>query len=210
MLAYLSRYTHRVAISNRRLIAADAQQRHVQGQGLPDRRRRPVQDDDAAPRASSSAASCSTCCRRASTASATTACSPSGVKADNLGRMRELLDVARTAGRAAGGAVSRRGQRRSSSTMPLLRRPHAHHRDASRLAASLVTGRQRHRASSGSTPHERRLALRPQSRPSRSLVLDRRRWHSAIITRRARKSLSARCRCTQSEHANGVLHARAS
>ena len=47
MLAYLSRYTHRVAISNSRLIAADAAQRHVQGQGLPDRRPRPLQDHDA-------------------------------------------------------------------------------------------------------------------------------------------------------------------
>ena len=34
VLAYLSRYTHRVAISNRRLIAVDQRQRHLQGQGL--------------------------------------------------------------------------------------------------------------------------------------------------------------------------------
>ena len=36
VLAYLSRYTHRVAISNSRLIAADAR-RHLQIQGLPHR-----------------------------------------------------------------------------------------------------------------------------------------------------------------------------
>jgi hypothetical protein len=42
VLAYLSRYTHRVAISNHRLT-----QRHVQGQELQDRRPRPVHDDDA-------------------------------------------------------------------------------------------------------------------------------------------------------------------
>ena len=47
VLAYLSRYTHRVAISNRRLIAARRSERHVQGQGLPDRGPRPVHDDDA-------------------------------------------------------------------------------------------------------------------------------------------------------------------
>ena len=49
MLAYLSRYTHRVAISNRRLIAVDAQRRHLQVQGLPAPRAGPLQDHDAAP-----------------------------------------------------------------------------------------------------------------------------------------------------------------
>ena len=47
VLAYLSRYTHRVAISNRRLIAADDVYGHVQGQGLPGRRSGPIHDDDA-------------------------------------------------------------------------------------------------------------------------------------------------------------------
>ena len=47
VLAYLSRYTHRVAISNRRLVAVDRAERHLQGQGLPDRGARPLQDDDA-------------------------------------------------------------------------------------------------------------------------------------------------------------------
>ena len=47
VLAYLSRYTHRVAISNRRLIAFDEQRRHLQMQGLSDRRPRTLQDDDA-------------------------------------------------------------------------------------------------------------------------------------------------------------------
>ncbi len=37
VLAYLSRYTHRVAISNGRLISADAERRCVQIQGLPHR-----------------------------------------------------------------------------------------------------------------------------------------------------------------------------
>ena len=35
VLAYLSRYTHRVAISNRRLIAARRRRRHLQVEGLP-------------------------------------------------------------------------------------------------------------------------------------------------------------------------------
>ena len=52
-----SRYTHRVAISNRRLIEADAERCHLQMQGLPLRWTWPVQDDDAARPTSSSAAS---------------------------------------------------------------------------------------------------------------------------------------------------------
>ena len=47
VLAYLSRYTHRVAISNRRLIAADKNERHLHIQGLPHRGARPLQDHDA-------------------------------------------------------------------------------------------------------------------------------------------------------------------
>ena len=42
VLAYLSRYTHRVAISNRRLVAADDDRRDVQVEGLSDRRAGPL------------------------------------------------------------------------------------------------------------------------------------------------------------------------
>ena len=47
VLAYLARYTHRVAISNRRLIAADDGRRHLHMEGLPVRRARSLQDHDA-------------------------------------------------------------------------------------------------------------------------------------------------------------------
>ena len=57
VLRYLSRYTHRVAISNRRLISADEKRRHLQVEGLSDRGAGPLQDDDAGDRTSSSAAS---------------------------------------------------------------------------------------------------------------------------------------------------------
>ena len=57
VLRYLSRYTHRVAISNRRLVAADDERRLVPLEGLSRRRARALQDDDAGDRASSSAAS---------------------------------------------------------------------------------------------------------------------------------------------------------
>jgi Putative transposase len=46
VLAYLSRYTHRVAISNSRLVSADASGVTFTLQGLPDRGPRAVQDHD--------------------------------------------------------------------------------------------------------------------------------------------------------------------
>jgi hypothetical protein len=75
VLAYLARYTHRVAISNSRLISADAngvtfkyKDYRIEGpERYKTRRSR---------RASLSAASSCTSCPRASTASDTTACSP--------------------------------------------------------------------------------------------------------------------------------------
>ena len=45
--AISSRYTHRVAISNRRLISLDEQGRHLQVEGLPPRGPRAIQADDA-------------------------------------------------------------------------------------------------------------------------------------------------------------------
>jgi hypothetical protein len=80
VLAYLSRYTHRVAISNGRLIAADeksvtfkVKDYRVQGPGR--------YTTMTSPRTSSSAASCCTSCPRASTASDTTAFSPGALVA---------------------------------------------------------------------------------------------------------------------------------
>ena len=75
VLAYLSRYTHRVAISNRRLLALDERGvtfrwKDYRAEG----RTRHKTMSLSAP--SSCAASCCTCCRAASTASATTGCSP--------------------------------------------------------------------------------------------------------------------------------------
>ena len=47
VLAYLSRYTHRVAISNSRLIACDDDRRHLPMEGLSRRRSRALEGDDA-------------------------------------------------------------------------------------------------------------------------------------------------------------------
>lgn len=74
VLRYLSRYTHRVAISNRRLVAADDEAiafRRTIASAAPTAARR-----CGFTRASSSGASCCTCCPRVSTASATTGSLP--------------------------------------------------------------------------------------------------------------------------------------
>jgi len=75
VLAYLSRYTHRVAISNRRLLAFD--EAGVTSRYKDYRRSGPErQQVITSPPTSSTAASCSTSCRAGSTASGITACSP--------------------------------------------------------------------------------------------------------------------------------------
>ena len=77
VLAYLSRYTHRVAISNSRLIAFDEQRRHLQVEGLPrPKGRERAQGDDARHRRVHPPLPDPRAARAASTASATTACSP--------------------------------------------------------------------------------------------------------------------------------------
>ena len=75
VLRYLSRYTHRVAISNRRLIAADDPASRSAGKTIASTVRAAGRRCGFT-RTSSSAAFCCTCCPRASTASATTGSSP--------------------------------------------------------------------------------------------------------------------------------------
>ena len=71
VLRYLSRYTHRVAISNRRLVAADDAASRSAGRTIASTARAAGRRCGFT-RTSSSDASCCTCCPRASTASATT------------------------------------------------------------------------------------------------------------------------------------------
>jgi hypothetical protein len=75
VLRYLSRYTHRVAISNRRLVAADSEAIAFRWKDY-----RPTAPTAGRrcgfTRTSSSGVSCCTCCPRASTASATTGSLP--------------------------------------------------------------------------------------------------------------------------------------
>ena len=76
VLAYLSRYTHRVAISNRRLIASNHNGVTFRYKDYRADGRARYKVIDAPARTSSSAAFSSTSCRTASTASATTDCLP--------------------------------------------------------------------------------------------------------------------------------------
>lgn len=71
VLAYLSRYTHRVVIANSRLIAYDQQRVTFKWK---DYRIKGRDRYRSMPPTSSSAVSSSTCCQTACTASATTAC----------------------------------------------------------------------------------------------------------------------------------------
>ena len=165
VLRYLSRYTHRVAISNRRLIVRRRERRHLQVQGLSDRRARPLQDHDAGDRRVHPAL-------------------PDPRAAEGLpshpalwaARQRQPSRKHRARARAARRAVppkrtrdaqsSDRRTPRAAASMPVLRRPHDHHRD---LRARLRAQAPPHTGSgkrSGSTPHD---AVTADRRPLRHL-----------------------------------------
>ena len=84
VLAYLSRYTHRVAISNRRLIAMDETRRHIPLQGLPPRRRRTVWHHDAGDGRVHPPVPAARPAHAGSIASAITACSPAAIVVTTL------------------------------------------------------------------------------------------------------------------------------
>ena len=114
VLAYLARYTHRVAISNSRLIALDDAGVTFKWKDYRIEGRDRLKTMTLAP-TSSSAASSSTCCPAASTASATTACSPARFARDNIERARQLLAAPETAPRA----LRRRGRQSSRRRLRL-------------------------------------------------------------------------------------------
>ena len=128
VLAYLARYTHRVAISNRRLISADDDRRHLQVEGLPDRRAGPLQDDDAGdrrvhptlpdPRAAEGLPSHPTLrtARQRQPSRKHCACTQAARRAVQPKRTRDAQASDRRTSRAA-------------ASMSVLRRPNDHHRD---------------------------------------------------------------------------------
>ena len=105
VLAYLSRYTHRVAISNSRLLALDERGVTFRWKDYRAKGQHALQDDDARAPTSSCAASCCTCCPAASIASATTGCWPTAAASASLALARELLHV--PAHRAPAGRATR-------------------------------------------------------------------------------------------------------
>ena len=76
VLAYLSRYTHRVAIANSRLRRPGRARRHLPLEGLPGQGQDAPQDDDARCRRVHAPLPAARACPAASIASATTGCSP--------------------------------------------------------------------------------------------------------------------------------------
>ena len=79
VLRYLSRYTHRVAISNRRLVSTDDNGVAFRWKDYRIDGPEPLEDDDTAPPRVHPALPAPTCCPKASTASAITACSPAAI-----------------------------------------------------------------------------------------------------------------------------------
>ena len=173
VLRYLSRYTHRIAISNRRLLSADQKRRHLQVQGLSDRGARPLQDDDAGdrrvhpalpdPRAAEGLPSHPTlwAARQRQPSRKHCARAPAARRAVAPQRTRDARSRDRRTPRAA-------------ASMPVLRRPHDRHRDFRRAAASRSTGPRQLRRRSGSTPHDAVTADRRPPRHSPFLLARRR------------------------------------
>jgi Putative transposase len=142
VLAYLARYTHRVAISNSRLIALNDngitfkwKDYRIEG---PDRYKVMTLETT-----SSSAGSSATCCRLASTASAITACSPTP-PAPTTSREHASCSPGRCPATMPPAA-----RRRHPAYLPMLWRTHDHHRDLrTRPLAAISTdsdGRNQHR-----------------------------------------------------------------
>ena len=178
MLAYLSRYTHRVAISNRRLIAADKtgvtfkyKDYRIEGPG----------------RYKTMTLETGEFIRRFLTHVLPKGFHrirhygllASGVRADNLATMRILLAMDAPASKGKGSRQGQTARRRcAGAPLSLLRRPHAHHRD---LRGKLPAAQ----AGTGSR-WDRHVMSRSQALPPRLLPV------SAAASRQAMAAL-ARC-----------------
>ena len=92
VLAYLARYTHRVAIANSRLLDLDDHHVSFRWKDYRENGGHKARSCDSRS-ASSCAVSCSTCCRMGSIAFATTACSPMAIALTSSMLCRTLLDV---------------------------------------------------------------------------------------------------------------------
>ena len=91
VLAYLSRYTHRVAIANSRLLTHDERGVTFKWKGLPGQRAYPPQDHDLSCRGVHSSLPDPCSAARLSPHPLLRPCLPNTVRANNLARARELL-----------------------------------------------------------------------------------------------------------------------
>ena len=107
VLAYLARYTHRVAIANSRLHEVDDNQVSFRWKNFA-RRPPEIQGHAARPRASSCAGSCSMCSPMASIAFATMACSPTATVLRKFVLCRKLLEMPPAARECIGDAPTMR------------------------------------------------------------------------------------------------------
>jgi hypothetical protein len=169
VLRYLSRYTHRVAISNRRLIAADDGGVSFRWKDYRVARPRALEDDDAP----------STRVHQAVPAARAAERLPSHPPLRPLRQRqphREYRQGARAAGRGTASTQARacRGSGRGRAApavdaVPLLRRPHARHRSVrARLRAEAPPD-------TATSDDQDRYVVKKLNRPVRSSV-DRRRW----------------------------------
>jgi len=133
VLAYLSRYTHRVAISNRRLISADetgiTYRHHLPVEGLPDRGAWPVSDHDAIhPRVHPALPDARAAQGLPPHPSLRAACQRQPCRQHRAGAQVARRAVPLRTARDVRGRSARRTARAATS-VPLLRWPHDHHRD---------------------------------------------------------------------------------
>ena len=165
VLAYLSRYTHRVAIANSRLIACDRtgvtfRWKDYRADGRDRQKLMTLSTGEFIRRFLIHVLPHGFHRIRHYGLLA------SGTRADNIARARELLAVSKLRGRA------HRCRRRSQQAeLSMLRRSHDHHRGLRARCNATASADSSTRPQSGSTPHDR--VTIPQICSSRSLPLDR-------------------------------------
>ena len=157
VLRYLSRYTHRVAISNRRLVAADERRRRVPLERLSHRRSGPLEDDAASPARVHPALSAARAAQGLPPHPPLRALRQRQPRREHRDgpRIPRCRPACRRGATAAGCRAGRAA--RAALPMPALRRPHDRDRGVRTPAASRGGGR--HRA--GSTRHEPDLLRAP-------------------------------------------------
>ena len=186
MLAYLSRYTHRVAIANSRLIACDGngvtfKWKDYRAEGRDRQKIMTLATDEFIRRFLIHVLPHGFHRIRHYGLFA------SGTRADNIARARELLAVPAAHPKQPRHADAAVDQPASCASVPMLRRSHDHHRDLRARLQRHAIGRRLQPPPSGSTPHDR--AHNPaNSARSRSPALDRPRQQLARYPAIRRKS----------------------